>query len=166
MTVALPTYEQVRALPCAMEITVPDSFGDHNGHMNVRNYLGLHDDAGFRYVTGLGFGDAYIKRERRGFFDLEQHLRYHTEVLVGDRVAVHPRLLARSEKVVHVMSFLLNVTNRQLANTFEVAMAHVDLEARRTTPFRGPTAAELDRRLQADARLGWHAPTCGSIGVR
>lgn len=166
MTVSLPSYEQVRALPCTMELTVPTSFGDHNGHMNVRNYLGLHDDAGFTYFTGFGFGDAYIERERRGFFDLEQHLRYHAEVLAGEIVAVHPRLLARSAKVVHLMSFLLNVTKRQIANTFEVTMAHIDLEARRTTPFEGPTADELDRQIHVDNRLTWRAPTCGSLGVR
>lgn len=162
----LPTYDQILELPRAVEITVPTDFVDHNGHMNVRHYLGVQDDAGFTYFTGLGFGNAYIERERRGFFDLEQHLRYHAEVLVGQTIAVHPRLLARSSKVVHAMSFMVNVTTRRLANSFEVTMAHVDLDARRTIPLAGPTADALDSQIEADGKLSWPAPVCGALGVK
>lgn len=162
----LPTYDHVLQLPRSVRMIVPAEFADHNGHMNVRHYLALQDDAGFSYFTGFGFGDAYIAREHRGFFDLEQHLCYYAEVLVGQTVAIHTRVLGRSAKAVHVMSFMVNETTERVANTFEVTMAHVDLEARRTVPFEGATASALDRQIAADATVTWAAPVCGAMGVR
>ena len=166
MTPHQPSYAQVRELPAALEQTVPEEYCDANGHMNVRSYLGLHDDSSWRYFGGMGFGEAYIRHERRSFFDLEQHLRYFDEVLVGETVSLHWRLLERSVKVVHAMSFMVNVTREKLANTFEVTTAHIDLDARRTTPFEGPTAHALDRQIAIDSRLRWDAPVCGALGVR
>lgn len=166
MRTSLPSYDQILELPRSTALEVPEEFVDHNGHMNVRRYLGIQDDAGFSYFTKFGFGAEYVERQRRGFFDLEHHLRYHAEVMLGHQVAIHPRLLARSHKVVHVMAFMVNATTRRLANTFEVTMAHVDLEARRTIPFSESTALALDRQVEADDRLAWPAPTCGVMGVR
>lgn len=51
---------------------------------------------------------------------------------MGDTVTVHVRLLGRSSKVVHGISFLLDSTRERLSNTFEFASVHVDLDARRT----------------------------------
>ena len=166
MALPLPSYDQVSELPRSVEMEVPTEFVDHNGHMNVRHYLSVQDDAGFSYFTGIGFGDAYIAREHRGFFDLEQHLRYYAEVLVGQTIAIHTRLLGRSAKVVHVMSFMINTTTERLANTFELTMAHVDLDARKTIAFEGPTAVALDRQIAADAQVPWPAPVCGAMGPR
>lgn len=162
----LPTYDQVRELPVSLERVIPEEYGDANGHVNVRNYLGLHDDASWAYFGGMGFGEQYIEHERNTFFDLEQHLRYYNEVLVGETVSVHWRLLARSAKVVHAMSFLVNVHRELVANTFEVITAHIDLDTRRTTPLGGPTAEALDRQIAIYDKLSWPAPTCGTLGVR
>ena len=167
MTAPRPTYEQVRELPVVLQRTVPPDFGgDANEHMNVRNYLGIHDDATRKYFAGFGFDDTSINEPRRNFFDLEHHLRYHDEVLVGDVIAVHSRLLARSAKVLHVMSFLVNVTRQQMSNTLELTTAYVDLEHRRMIPLEDPTATLIDRQLARDQELSWEAPTCGSLGVR
>lgn len=166
MSLPLPTFDQVLELPRSAEILVPADYVDHNGHMNVRRYLAIQDDAGFSYFKKFGFGEAHIEQKHRGFFDLEHHLRYQAEVLVDQTIAVHPRLLARSAKVVHVMSFMVNVTTKLLANTFEVTMAHVDLDARRTTPFDSEMAQTIDRQIEYDRRVSWPAPVCGVMGIR
>ena len=163
---SVPTYEKVRELPTALEQLVPEEYCDANGHMNVRSHLGLHDDASWVYFGWMGFGERYIEHERRSFFDLEHHLRYFDEVLAGDAVSVHWRLMARSTKLVHAMSFLVDVTRERVANTLEVMSAHVDLDTRRTTPFDGPTADALDRQIEIDDKLSWPAPLCGALSLR
>lgn len=162
----LPTYAQARALPLALTRQVPPAYGDLNGHMNVRHYLGLHDDASWAFLGGLGLGADYVERERRTFFDVEQHLRYHDELLVGETVHVHARLLGRTNKVVHLMSYLLNGTREVVANTFEVLSVHVDLVQRRSVAFDPDTAAALDRVVRAHAELRWPAPVSGALRLR
>lgn len=162
----LPTYAEVRALPLALTRQVPPTYGDLNGHMNVRHYLGLHDDASWAFMAGLGLGAEYVEREQRTFFDIEQHLRYYDELLVGETVYVHARLLGRTNKVVHLMSFLLNGTREVVANTFEVLSVHVDLTQRRSVAFDPDTMAALDRVVRAHAGLRWPAPVSGALRLR
>jgi acyl-CoA thioester hydrolase len=161
-----PTCAQVRELPIALRVQVPERYADANGHMNVRRYLGLHDSASWAFLGGLGLGEDYIAAERRSFFDLEHHLRYLDEVLVDDEVTVHLRLLARSEKLLHGMGFLVNSTRERLANTFEFTAAHIDLQVRRTVAFGDTAAQKLDDQIAQHAALEWEAPTCGALGFR
>lgn len=145
---------------------IPDSYSDLNGHMNVRYYLDVQEEAAYAFFTSLGFGEAYTKRERCGFFDVEQHLRYHAEVMVGDTVSVHPRLLARSRSAIHYISYLVNLERERIANSFEVVMIHVDLDTRRPAPLDGAPADALDRRMELDRGLPWLPATCGGMSIR
>jgi acyl-CoA thioester hydrolase len=161
-----PTCAQVRELPVALRMQVPERYADTNGHMNVRRYVGLHDQASWNYLGGLGLGEQYVAAENRSFFDLEHHLRYLEEVLVGDEVTVHFRLVARSTKLLHGMGFLVNATREQVANTFEFLAAHIDLGVRRTAPFDEAAARSLDDEIGRHEALDWEPPTCGALGIR
>lgn len=93
------------------------------------------------------------------------HLRCLAEVHVGDRVAVHSRLLARSTKTMHGFWFLLNLTRREAANTLEFVSVHVDLDERRASPFPDDVADALDRLIADHRALPWKSPACGFMGV-
>lgn len=162
----LPEPAELAGLPEALAIQVPEAHGDLNGHMNVRHHLAVHDDAGWRYFSGLGFDEEFITVEQRNFFDIEHHLRYYAEVLVGDALSVRVRLLARSTKVVHYMSFMVDTTRNELASTLEVTTTHVDLRTRRSVALRSEDSTELDARLQSDRGLPWEAPVSCTMGVR
>ena len=56
----------------------------------------------------FGAGNDASAAGTGGMFALEQHLTYRREVLVGDEVAVHLRLVDRSEKLIHLVSYLVN----------------------------------------------------------
>ena len=88
-------------------------------------------------------------------FALEQHLTYRREVLVGDEVAVHLRLLARSEKLVHLVSYLVNHTRQEVAASMEALEAYVAYDTRRAAPFspgRPAGPRRLDRAADRAAR--------------
>lgn len=158
MTTPAPSFDQVRALPCAHEQVVPAHFADANGHMNIVRYMELHNAAAWKHMTQFGLGAEHALAGTAASFEVEHHLRYLREVHVGDLVAVHVRLLGRTTKALHVMQLLLNVTRRELANTLESTALSVDLMTRRTGPFPAPVAALLDDRLRVDQALDWAVP--------
>jgi acyl-CoA thioester hydrolase len=145
---------------------VPPEYEDFNGHMRITHHLGLHDDAGLEFFGLFGLDETYFSQRRNGVMDLEAHLRYLAEVHVGDEVAVHPRMLERSDKIIHTIWFLVNLSRNEIANTLEGVSLHVDLDARRASPFPEDLAAQLDRVIAEHAALPWQPPLCGFIGVR
>ena len=163
---APPSPDEVRELPLLHEMTVPPEYEDLNGHMSIGRYMGIHDDSAMPFFATLGIDETYFSQRRRGIMDLEHHLLYLDEVRVGDVVAVHSRVLARSDKAVHGMWFLLDRTRDRVANTLEWISLHVDLDARRAAPFTAELAVALDRQIQHSRSLAWEAPVCGVIGLR
>jgi acyl-CoA thioester hydrolase len=155
--VRLPTVEQVTRLPWQLRRVVPPGAADGNGHLNMARYLTLHDEALWPHHAALGMGEEYREVRRRGLFTLEQHLAYHAEVLVGETVTVHCRSLSRTEKLLHGMSFVVNATRAQLANTLEYVIAHVDLDRRRVIPFGEDVAAAIDEEIGGHGQRGWTA---------
>jgi acyl-CoA thioester hydrolase len=155
----------VTALTLLLRQTVPPEYQDENGHMNVRWYMALFDDAGYPLVASFGVTPEYHAANGTGGFDLEHHLHYLNEVLIGDTVAIYYRLLARGEKRMHYMMFLVNETRGKLAATFECVNSFADLRQRRTAPYPPDLAVRLDAQLARDTALAWAAPVCGVMGV-
>ena len=159
-----PTFEQVRALPELHSRVVPPEFEDFNGHMSIAHHMGIQNEAGPKFLEAMGLTQAHLAERRTSIFDAEHHLLYMGEVMIGDEVAVHGRMLDRSEKAVHGIAFLLNLTREEVASTLEWVSIHVDLDSRRPTPWADDIAAAIDEALAADA-VDWEPPLCGSMGV-
>lgn len=160
-----PSVEQVTQLPLLMRQVIPPEYEDSNGHMNIRHYLGLYDEALWPFFATLGMDEAYFTEQRGGVFDLEHHIHYRAEVNIGDTVAVYGRGLARTAKRLHGMCFMVNETHQQLANTFEYVTSHADLDARRTSPWPDFFTQKLDAMLAEHDALDWDAPVCGVMGA-
>ncbi|MDI1291103.1 MAG: thioesterase family protein [bacterium] len=164
--VQLPTFDEVDELPMELRTTVQAEYLDINNHMNIRHYLGLHVDAfDGPLFSDLGFGAAYVDRGL-SFFQVDNHLRYLSEVRGGDEVSVHVRFLSRTEKTVHAVSFILNRSTSTLANTMEFLMLHVDLHTRRAVDVNRADMGALDQRIETDSTLAWTFPTSGCIPNR
>ena len=82
-------------------------------------------------------------------------MRYPREVHLGDTLASHARLIARTAKALQMMIYLVNETRDELAGTFESVGLHVEVAGRRVGPFPEPVAQRLDAQLTADAALPW-----------
>jgi len=165
MPVAMPTIEQLDALPSLLERRIPPEWQDLNGHVNVRHYLELYDAASWPMLAAFGLDERIFLEHRQGLFDLEHHLWYLSELHVGDTVTVHSRMLERNAKRFHGVMFIADRTRQRLASAFEYVSTGADLDARRTAPLPAAFAAELDRIIAEHARLGWPAPVCGVMSV-
>jgi len=161
-----PTYDDLLDLPLYLKREVPEEYGDFNGHMNITGFLRLHDEAARPFMRAVGMDDVYLEEHRFSIFDLEHHLRYLDEVMVGATVAVRGRTIGRTDKVMHGQWYLLDLHRGRLANTFEFLTAHVSLETRRTTEFAPHVAALLDEEIAASDRLDWAAPLSGALRLR
>lgn len=159
------SLEQLTALPVVYQMVIPHSYEDKNGHVNVRWYLTLYDEAGEALYPLLGLTTDYFAASGMGGFDLEHHLWYLAEVLVGETVVIRARLLGRSVKRMHYLLFMVNESRGVLASIFECVHAHADLRIRRTAPFPDHVAERIDSLIAQHQRLPWTAPSCGTLSV-
>jgi acyl-CoA thioester hydrolase len=155
--------EELERLPLTHRQTIPESYLDAMGHMNISWYMALYNDATWRFGAMLGMDAAYFRRERTGAFALQQFVRYLAEVRVGQSVAIYTRLLGRSAKRLHVMHFMVNESQGTLASTLEMLGGHMDLTVRRMAPFPPDIAGRLDALVAHHAELDWEAPVYGVI---
>lgn len=164
--VARPAVEDVLALPAALVEVAPLEWEDGNGHVNVRRFYDLHMRGAHAALTAIGLDDDYRSSTGLSVFSVEQHIRYLDEVHVGDEVSVHLRWVARGDKVLHAMSFVVDRTTGRVVNVLEMLEAHVDLTTRRACSWAPTLAARIDDAVRAHEELPWPAPTSGAVGVR
>lgn len=91
------SLDQLASLPAVYRAAIPPVYEDRNGHMNIRWYLTLYDEAGDAMYPMLGLTADYFAASGAGGFDLEQHLWYPSEVRIGESVVIRPRFLAELE---------------------------------------------------------------------
>jgi acyl-CoA thioester hydrolase len=157
----VPLDKVVALEPACLRVTIPESYRDENGHMNMRWYVSLFDDAGEALYVRLGITPEFHRQHGTGTFDLEHHTHFLSEVSPGDCVAVYVRLVGHSAKRFHYLMFMVNETRGRLAAIFECVNALVDLAVRKMKEFPGEMASNIEAAVAADAALDWRPPVCG-----
>lgn len=163
--VAQISLTQIALLPLYHRQTIPTEYIDAMGHMNVRWYMALFDNATWRFFDAMGLDDAYFERSHAGGFALKHFVTYWAEVQAGQTVAVHTRILGRSDKRFHFMHFMVNESSGITAAALEALGTHVDLRKRKSSPLPSRIAKRFDNQLAEDRQLPWPAPICGAIAV-
>ena len=156
-----PDLQQLRELPVQLDTVIPPEWEDRNGHVNVQFYLTLFELGGWRILDESGFDEAWLRRNRYSFFDLEHHLNYLAEIRVGDRVTTYNRLVDKSAKCFHGLYLIFNETSARLACVLEYISAGVDMTTRRTAPMPLELTAALDQLYAEHEKLSWPPPLCG-----
>ena len=160
-----PTTQQIRQLPLQFSRVVPREWEDRNGHVNVQFYETLYEQGGYQILEHIDI-DRFLRENGYGLFDLEHHLHYRSEILVGDRVSTYNRIIGHNEKRFHGMYFIINDRSNTLACTLEYVTAGVDLRSRRTAPFPDRIRQGIAEQLQKHEQLEWAVPVCGAMGLR
>lgn len=155
----------LEALPLYHRKTTPPDYQDIMGHMNIRWYFDLFARAGRKFFNAHGLDEEYFRDGKYGVFALKHFIQYFAEVRVGQAVAIHARLIGRSDRRFHFMQFMLNTTTAQLAATFEALITHADLRIRRAAPMPAEIVRRLDTTLANDNTLVWEAPISGAIRI-
>ena len=93
-------------LPVTYEATIPESYLDAMGHMNVMWYTHLFGRATGGMFSLLGLDKDYFISHNSGSFALSQFFSYRKEVRVGEHVRLRSRMVGRSERKLHFIHFM------------------------------------------------------------
>ena len=161
----VPTVAQALEVPAVASFWVNADHLDMNRHMNVSHYFAGASDALSTVCSQLGMGRAYIEERGLTTFSAEHHLRYLSELRLGEQVSIHVQLLDRSAKALHAMVYLVNRSGNRIAATFEAIVVHVSMTSRRAVRFPDDIVVALDDLAQQQG-VPWAAPRCGAMGLR
>ena len=135
---------------------------DYNGHMNLAYYTVLFDYATDLLFDELGLGLDYRREPKKGTFVAETHNLYQRELLVGARVRVATQIVGADDKRLHLAHKMFALDGAERAAVQELMFLHVDLTARRVTPF----PPDLHRRVGAWAAAHRALPRPDWVGRR
>ncbi len=159
----LVPLDKLAMLPLYHRETIPKTYLDAMGHMNVRWYMALFDTSVWKLFISHGLDESYFIRKQMGVFALKHFIQYFSEVKVGETVAMRIRLLGRNEKRFHFMNFMINESANKLAAVLEVLGTHADLKLRKAMAMPQDISQKFDTRIAEDQQLDWEAPVSGAI---
>jgi acyl-CoA thioester hydrolase len=165
MRLTPPTASEVRMLPTLRTYRMSEEYIDFNGHVNVAAFFDIAIHAVGDRSEECGFGISQIPTDGLSTFTAEQHLTYFSELLVGQEVTTHVRLLGRSARALHSQAYLVDVDNDRVSFVLEMLVVETDIVTRRAVPFPEPVRRLLDEGIAADARLPWAAPLTQGISL-
>jgi acyl-CoA thioester hydrolase len=150
-------------LPITLRKEIPENYRDEMGHMNVMWYTHLFSHCFDKFGGLWGFNWSSWKDRGIGSFVLETHIRYLSEVRVGQHVTLRSRALGRSAKRFHYMHFMTIDETGALAATAEQISGHVDMSVRQMSPMAPELCEKFDALVAQQNQLDWEAPVCGSM---
>jgi len=134
-------------------MTVEPQWIDYNGHLNMAYYNVLFDRAADEAFAALGMGPQYRAARNLSTMTAEAHVRYLREIHEGTPVVVRCLFLAADAKRIHCFQELVHATEGWLSATCETMTLHVDMTARKVSPFPDDIARNLQRMVASHAPL-------------
>lgn len=110
---------------------------DHMGHMNVMWYTGKFDEATWALFAQLGLTPAALRDGGRGMVAADQHIQYSSELLAGDLLSVHTRVLAVGSKSIRFRHEMRREPDGRLAAVSTLVGVHIDTRLRQSLPLPG-----------------------------
>jgi acyl-CoA thioester hydrolase len=130
-------------------LTVEDQWTDYNGHLNMAYYAVLFDRSAEELFESFGLGVDYVKSTNCTTFTLETHTTYANELHAGDKVRIETLLLGADQKRVHYVQQMFRGDTSYLACVLEVIVSHVDLTAKRTSPYPVEIQARINEMVES-----------------
>jgi len=159
----LVPVDKLVLLPMYHHETIPETYLDAMGHMNVRWYMALFDTAVWKFFNSHGLDENYFIQNQMGVFALKHFIQYFAEVKAGEAVSMRIRLLGRTEKRFHFMNFMINETTGKLSAILEVLGTYADLKLRKAVAMPQVISQKFDAKIALDQQLDWEAPLSGAI---
>lgn len=127
--------------------------------------MALFDTSVWKFFISHGLDKNYFEQEHMGVFALKHFIQYFSEFKVGETVAMHIRLLGRTEKRFHFMNFMINETEGNLAAVLEVLGTNADLKLRKAVAMPRDISQKFDAQIAVDYQLDWETPVSGAINL-
>ena len=108
---------------------------DSMGHMNVRHYVGMFDDANTQFLASLDWDPESARSTGQGWADVRGEIDYLAEVVAGSLVEIRSKVAAVGKKSLTVESEMRSRGTGEIHARMRSVMVHFDLEARRAIPL-------------------------------
>lgn len=104
---------------------------DEMGHMNVRHYLGMFDDAAFVLIAMIG----HRTDDRFGWADVQHTIRYMDEARSGTAIVVRSELVKMGTKSMTVLHRMFDATGGEALAEAETVTVYFDMQQRKAAPI-------------------------------
>jgi acyl-CoA thioester hydrolase len=128
-------------------LTIEEQWTDYNGHMNMAYYAVLFDKSAEEMFETFGLGPDYVRETKCSFFTLETHTTYKNEIHAGAKVRIENQIIDADLKRVHYVQQMFHAEENWLSCVLEVMVSHVDLDAKKITPFPAEVQSRIDAML-------------------
>ena len=145
---------------------IEDQWIDYNGHFNMAYYNVLFDRAGDEAFEAIGLGADYVNRTNCSFFTLEAHVTYLRELHASDTITVDIQFLDYDTKRIHYFEQMRHAVDGWIACTTELIVIHVDMSARKSSPFPPDVLANIKAMHAAHASLPVPSQVGHRIGIQ
>lgn len=108
---------------------------DHMGHMNVMWYTGKFDEATWQLAGALGLSPDAMREGNSGMVAAEQLTHYRAEVLAGDLISIHSRVVGAGARSLRFVHELRKEPSGEVAATSALVGVHIDRATRKAMPF-------------------------------
>ncbi|MGR3323018.1 MAG: acyl-CoA thioesterase [Pseudooceanicola sp.] len=113
---------------------------DEMGHMNVRHYLGMFDDAGFVLLATIG----HVTDDAFGWADVQHTIRYLQETPRGTAIVVTSELVKLGTKSMTVLHRMTDAGTGDTLAEAETVTVYFDLAARKAAAIPERFRAKLE----------------------
>jgi acyl-CoA thioester hydrolase len=144
---------------------VEDQWIDYNGHFNMAYYNVIFDRCGDEAFGLVGLGPDYVRASNCSFFTLEAHVTYLRELHAGDAVRVTVQFLDYDAKRVHYVQEMFHAAEGWRACVTENMVMHVDMTAKRSSPFPADVLAKIKAMHEAHKALPVPVQVGHRIGI-
>lgn len=121
---------------------------DHMGHMNVMWYAGKFDEATWQLFHQIGMTSTYLRNASRGMAAVQQNTTFNRELMAGELVTIHSRILEIRDKVFRFQHEMTNDATGEIAASSEMTGVHTDLKKRKACSIEPDIRATMARLLQ------------------
>lgn len=127
--------------------TVHEWQKDHMGHINVRAYTDLFEQACWQFYAMLGLTASLLRNGTVRLAAVQQNIAYRRELYPGDTVAVRTGVLEMRDKVLRFRHELFDTDGDAITAVCEFTVVCLDPETRRSRPFPKDVAERARRHL-------------------
>lgn len=121
---------------------------DGMGHMNTQFYSALYDGATLHFLARL-CPQAELKKLNHGWADVQQLIRYESELLAGALPVVRTSLVRLGNKSIEYRHQLCDAETGRVHSTSDQVTVLFDLERRASAPL-SDAIRDAARRLVAE----------------
>ncbi|MHB8191326.1 MAG: acyl-CoA thioesterase [Ferrimicrobium sp.] len=122
------------SVPTYIGVVYPDQV-DHMGHMNVRHYVGMFDQATWVFFARMGITGSYMRETGVGMAAVAEHIEYKRELFPGDTVAVHTELIKVTNSSCQFKHTMTREEDGEVVATAELTGVHMGRSAHKSLAF-------------------------------